>query len=119
MKKINVNNSDGVGITNENGRAQGAQGSRKIKSSNDYDNDLTDTTPTLIQPDTEHFNLFWQRYHELEEQSPPLVRGRKLKASLVSSNKFFVGDAVLIVEFMLKTGQIVEVDYNTYRKVKS
>ena len=28
MKKINVNNSDGVGITNENGRAQGDQQAR-------------------------------------------------------------------------------------------
>src|SRR5690348_8048292 len=44
------------------------------------------------------------------------VNGHKLKARLVSSNKFFVGDAVLLIERMERTGRIKSISFDEYQK---
>jgi hypothetical protein len=64
--------------------------------------------------------LFWQIFDELKGMSPSgeeTVKGQELKARLVSTNKFFVGDAVLIIQRMERTGQIEKVGFDTYRKL--
>jgi hypothetical protein len=57
---------------------------------------------------------------ELESQSNDggVVEHSKLQSSLVSSNGFFVGDAQLIIEEMVKAGKIIEVDFHKYIKKK-
>jgi len=63
-------------------------------------------------------NIFWQIFDELQSQSPDkkTVNGYKLKASLVSTNKFFVGDAVLVIERMERTAKIKSVGFDEYQK---
>ena len=62
-------------------------------------------------------NIFWQIF-ELQNQSPDKksVNGHKLKARLVSSNKFFVGDTVLVIERMERTAKIKSVGFNENQK---
>jgi hypothetical protein len=72
---------------------------------------------------------FWQIYKELEQQqqqcsSPPLimeidkitVSGQELKNCLISSGKFFAGDAFQIIEDMLKKGKLEKVAFDTYKR---
>ena len=75
------------------------------------------------EPQIRNVDVFWSRFNELEKQSPSdkIVVGKKLKASLVSSNKFLVGDAVLMIEYMVRIKQIEQVQglYDSYRRVMS
>jgi hypothetical protein len=67
--------------------------------------------------DGRHDGVFWRIFDDLENSSPngnKTVRGQELKARLVSSNKFFVCDAVLIIERMVRTGKICNVAFDTY-----
>jgi hypothetical protein len=67
--------------------------------------------------DGRYDDVFWLIYDELESASDKrTVNGRELKARLVSSNKFFVGDAVLITERMVSTGQLCLIGYDTYQR---
>jgi hypothetical protein len=54
-------------------------------------------SPIKHTDDGSNDDVFWQIFDELQNQSPDkkTVNGYKLKARLVSTNKFFVGDAVL------------------------
>jgi hypothetical protein len=61
--------------------------------------------------------IFWQRFKKLEDSSQT-VKGEELKASLVSSGKFYQSDAALFVEEMLRTGKIGTVSYDVYRAKK-
>ena len=62
-----------------------------------------------------HDGVFWRIYDELENASDKgTVGGTELKARLVSCNKFFVGDAVLIIERMVRTGKIRTVGFDKY-----
>jgi predicted transcriptional regulator len=65
--------------------------------------------------------IFWQKFEELENESScsnKIVKGEKLKANLVSSNKFFVGDAAQIIRDMIKAEEIEEVQYDLYKRRK-
>ena len=57
---------------------------------------VVDTSQIKHTDDGSNDNIFWQIFDELQSQSPDkkTVNGHKLKARLVSTNKFFVGDAV-------------------------
>ena len=63
--------------------------------------------------------VFWQIFDELQNQSPDkkTVNGHKLKAGLVSTNKFFVGDAVLVIERMERIGKIRSVDFDESKRL--
>jgi hypothetical protein len=62
----------------------------------------------------------FQRFKELEgKSSDRAVKGEDLKSGLISSNKFFVGDAVQIIEDLLRTGLRTKVDYDTYIRSSS
>jgi hypothetical protein len=77
------------------------------------------STKIRYTDDGRHDEVFWRKYDELEDASPngdKTVRGEELKARLVSSNKFFVGDAVLIIERMIRTEKICNVSFDTYRR---
>ena len=65
--------------------------------------------------DGTHDEVFWRIFDELEN-GDKIVRGGELKARLVSSNKFFVGDTVLITDRMVRTGKICNVGFDTYRR---
>jgi MoxR-like ATPase len=62
--------------------------------------------------------IFWERFEELASQNNDvgIVDHTKLQASLVSSDRFHVGDARLIIEEMVKAGKIIEVDFHKYKK---
>ena len=69
---------------------------------------VVDTSQIKHTDDDNNDNIFWQIFDELQSQSPDkkTVNGHKLKARLVSSNNFFVGDAVLVIERMELTARI-------------
>jgi hypothetical protein len=63
--------------------------------------------------------MFWSRFAELAQKSPDgTVIGGELQDSLVSSGKFFQGDAKIFIEDKVKLGQIEDVpgQYDKYRK---
>jgi hypothetical protein len=62
-------------------------------------------------------DIFWQRFEELaKENNGGSVDHAKLQSSLVSSNRFFVGDAQHAIEQMIKSGKIIEVGFHKYKK---
>jgi hypothetical protein len=65
----------------------------------------------------ERLVIFMRRFEKLERESVNgTVSGQKLKEELISSNKFFVGDAVEILREMVKVGYIEEIEYDSYRR---
>jgi hypothetical protein len=79
---------------------------------------VVDTSQIKHTDDGSNDDVFWQIFDELQNQSQDkkTVNGHKLKATLVSSNKFFVGDAVLIIERMERTARIKSVGFDEYQK---
>jgi MCM AAA-lid domain len=62
-------------------------------------------------------DVFWQRFDELEKESDyKLVDHQILKENIVSSGKFYVGDAHHYIENMVKSGKIIEVGFDKYKK---
>jgi hypothetical protein len=62
-------------------------------------------------------DVFWQRFDELEKESDDkLVDHQVLKESLVSSGKFYVGDAHYCIENMVKSGKIIQVGFHKYKR---
>ena len=62
--------------------------------------------------------IFWRVFKELgvASNSNGLVDYDKLQQRLVSTGKFFVGEAVLMIEHMEKSGKIEHTgDYHVYR----
>ena len=52
-------------------------------------------------------SIFWHRFRELEKKSSDQsVKGDELRATLISSGKFYQSDAALFVEDMIKTGEL-------------
>jgi hypothetical protein len=83
---------------------------------------VVDTSQIKHIDDGSYDNIFWQVFDELQSRSPDIktVNGYKLKARLVSTNKFFVGDAVLVIERMERTTKIKsEVSTNAKRDYKN
>ena len=50
------------------------------------------------------------------DDGPLVVDYEKLRLGLISTGKFFAGDAVLIIEHMKGTGQIQETDFHRYSR---
>ena len=74
----------------------------------------------LTDPSADHHHqqIFWQRFDELEKESDDkLVDHQILKESLVSSGKFYVGDAHKRIESMIKSGRIIEISFHKYKKI--
>jgi hypothetical protein len=73
----------------------------------------------LTDPSAESVDdVFWQRFDVLEKESDnKLVDHQVLKESLVSSGKFYVGDAHYRIEDKVKSGKIIEVGFHKYKKI--
>jgi hypothetical protein len=65
--------------------------------------------------------IFWHAFKELSKNdNNGLVGYDKLQERLISTGKFYVGEAVLMIEQMEKIGKIEKTgDYNVYRIGKS
>ena len=61
--------------------------------------------------------IFWRVFKELAKDNNGLVHYEKLHDGLVSTGKFFVGEAVLMIEHMEKIGEIEQTEqYHVYRR---
>jgi hypothetical protein len=77
-----------------------------------------------LEPDPIKFSLnyeekepiFWRIFGELSNQSNGLVDYYKLHQRLISTGKFYAGDAVLMIEYMEKICKMEKTeDYHVYR----
>jgi hypothetical protein len=61
--------------------------------------------------------IFWRVFEELSTKGKGFVNYDKLQEGLVSTGKFFVGEAVLMIEHMVKIGEIEQTEqYHVYRR---
>jgi hypothetical protein len=95
-----------------------------LNSSNenvDYNKQANNQSYSILtdpSADLHHQQIFWQRFDELEKESDnKLVDHQILKESLVSSGKFYVGDAHKRIESMIKSGRIIEISFHKYKKI--
>ncbi|MFL6413967.1 MAG: helix-turn-helix domain-containing protein [Nitrososphaeraceae archaeon] len=116
-------------LTNDNLSSPNQQHKEKISSTtenndnspNDEDSN-TDPKPRKIEikftPDYEAGKpIFSQVFEDLAEDNNGLVNYDKLQERLVSTGKFFVGEAVLMIEHMEKIGEIEQTEkYHVYRR---
>ena len=64
--------------------------------------------------------IFSRIFEELSNDNNGLVNYDRLQERLVSTGKFFVGDAVLMIEHMEKIGEIEKTEqYNVYRRINA
>ena len=74
---------------------------------------IVDRTVLSVEEQT----LFLERFEELAgKNKEKIVNHKELKSMLVSSGKFFVGEAQFAIEQMLKSGEILEVSFHKYRR---
>ena len=60
--------------------------------------------------------IFWHVFEELSNDGNGLVDYEKLQERLLSTGKFYAGEAVLMIEHMEKIGKIEHAgDYHVYR----
>ena len=60
--------------------------------------------------------IFWRIFEELANSCNGLVAYDKLQERLISTGKCFAGDAVLMIEYMMKSGKIEQIgSYLVYR----
>ena len=65
-------------------------------------------------------SIFFKVFEELsKENGNGLVDYEKIRLRLISTGKFFAGDAVIIIEQMVRTGKIVETSFHLYRRMTS
>lgn len=61
--------------------------------------------------------IFWHVFEELSNQGNGLVDHYKLQERLVSTGKFYAGEAVLMIEHLEKIGKIEQTgDYHVYKR---
>jgi hypothetical protein len=61
--------------------------------------------------------IFWRVFEELSNDGNGLVDHYKLHGRLLSTGKFFAGEAVLMIEHMEKIAKIEQTeDYHVYRR---
>jgi hypothetical protein len=60
--------------------------------------------------------IFWHAFKELSNNNNELVSYDKLQERLISTRKFYVGEAVLMIEHMEKIGKVEKTEqYNVYK----
>ena len=60
--------------------------------------------------------IFWHAFKELSNNSNVSVNYDKLQERLISTGKFYAGEAVLMIEHMEKIGKIEKTEqYHVYR----
>jgi hypothetical protein len=62
-----------------------------------------------------YVDLFWKTFNELAGLDSGIVEHKKLQDMLVSTGKFYTGDAYQTIQDMLKLGKIVEIDFHKYK----
>jgi hypothetical protein len=71
-------------------------------------------------------DLFWHTYDELEEEEAiynntdmdkHTISGKKLEERLISTGKFYNGDADRMIKEMMKAGKLKEVMMDTYIRI--
>jgi hypothetical protein len=62
-------------------------------------------------------SIFSRVFKELENDNNGLVHYDKLQEGLISTGKFYAGQAVLMIEYMEKIGEIEQTErYHVYRR---
>ena len=80
-------------------------------------------TSSFFQGDDNTISVFWSIYEGLENGNgngdgrQGTVAHNELHEALVSSGKFYAGDATQIVEDMVKSGSLETVSFGTYKRV--
>jgi len=60
--------------------------------------------------------VFWHVFKDLSKNNNGLVAYDKLQERLISTGKFYAGEAVLMIEHMVKTRKIEKTEnYNIYK----
>jgi Mn-dependent DtxR family transcriptional regulator len=114
--------------THDNLSSPDQQHKEKISSTTENNDNLsndssrTDSEPKKLEikftPDYEAGKpMFLRVFEELAKDNNGLVHYDKLHESLVSTGKFFVGEAVLMIEHMEKIGEIEQTEqYHIYKR---
>jgi hypothetical protein len=82
-------------------------------------NQLLQISRRIVGDDTiKNVEIFWQIFTDLEKLDSGIVEHKQLQDMLISTGKFYAGDAHYTIGQMLKTGQIVEVEgeFHKYKK---
>jgi hypothetical protein len=90
-----------------------------IKDGDDDDdqhNDKKKSSSSHISSDKQ--KVFWKVWNELAAMDSGIVEHNDLQDRLISTRKFYAGDAHQVIADMLKLGEIVEVDFHKYSKRK-
>jgi hypothetical protein len=115
-------------LTHDNLSSSDQQHKEKISSTTENNDNLsndssrTDSEPKQLEikftPDYEAGKpIFLRVFKELANDNNGLVHYDKLHERLVSTGKFFVGDAVLMIEHMERIGEIEQTEqYHVYRR---
>jgi hypothetical protein len=82
-----------------------------------YYDDSLEPNEIKFTPDFEAGEpIFWGVFKELSKNNNGLVAYDKLQEGLISTGKFYAGDAVLMIEHIEKTGKMEKTgDYNIYK----
>ena len=64
-------------------------------------------------------NIFWSIFERLENGNggTKIVNHKMLHEALVSSGRFYVGDATQIIDDMVKTGSLEMVSFHSYKRI--
>ena len=84
-----------------------------------YDDLILESKEIKFTPDYKASEpIFWYAFRDLSKNG--LVSYDRLQERLISTGKFYAGEAVLMIEHMEKTGKIQKTEqYNVYRIGKS
>jgi hypothetical protein len=123
-----VAHKENLPLTHDNLSANDQQHKEEVSSTteNNYnlsndDGSNTSQEPKKLEikftPDYEAGKpVFWRVFEELAKDNNGLIHHDKLHERLVSTGKFFVGEAVLMIEHMEKIGEIEQTEqYHVYR----
>jgi hypothetical protein len=96
-----------------------------INFNSNSDLSIEDNTKTDNGNSTQLY-LFWHTYDELQKEEAAhnytdidksTVSGKKLEECLISTGKFYNGDAARMIKEMVRVGKLEEVMIDTYRRI--